>query len=96
MGKFLSEHSLVFMFVISLTICILRIEVTQVLYKYNYVFGIIRVVFLKIYFFIRCKKGMSKKLECNSYNLRRWTVYPYGNIAARSRNIYTCSAVPRD
>lgn len=74
MGKFLSEHSLVFMFVSSLTICFLRIEITQVLHKFNYVFGIIRAVFLKIYIFRRFKKGMSNKLECNSYNLRRWAV----------------------
>jgi len=74
MGKFLSELSLVFMIVISLTICVLRIEITQVLYKYNYVFGIIRVVFLKIYIFKRFKKEKSNKLECNSYNLRRWAV----------------------
>jgi hypothetical protein len=77
MGKFLSEHSLVFIFVISLTICVLRIEITQVLYKYNYVFGIIGVVFLKIYIFKSFKEGMSNKLEYNSYNLRRWAVYAW-------------------
>jgi hypothetical protein len=48
MGKFISEHSLMFMFVISLIFCVLRIEIAQVLYRYNYVFMIIRVVFLKI------------------------------------------------
>lgn len=84
-----------FMFVIPLTICVLRTEITKFLYKYNYVFGIIRVVFLKIYIFKCFGKGMSMKLECNLYNLRRRELQAYGIIVARSCNVYTCSALLR-